>query len=477
MTRDHLTRLALASALVLAAGCNGATSPNGSSSKSTASTTAGSTTGHSTIGSTTSGTTTSGSTTGSTTGGSTGKTGSTGSPGKPLNPGTPAPSPSPGTSPTPAPAASPTPSPAPSPAASPSPSPTPVAATPTARWVYVANQSGASIDQLAVSSTAALSPVATVSLPSTSYLWQLVHDPGRGLLYALDGGSLQLYAFAIDPTTGALTQTAATPVLAANTTGYVPYSFGQLALVPGGAWLVVQDNAAECVKTYAPSATGAVTLASTWAAGAGNTVTGFSVDATGAFVYVTTGNGTAVQLALDPATGALTPVGTPPTAGILPTGVGLDPVAAFAYVLQPNQIQGWTRDATGALSATGHNVSMSAYTGSISVEPTGHHAYLVAMANNATNTGVVGQIRTYSIDPTSGALTYVTGAAYSPATVQGQLKGVSFDASGSFVYGVTSNPDSVATFTIDPATGLCWPLATTAVPTANAGPSSVCAVP
>jgi len=75
------------------------------------------------------------------------------------------------------------------------------------------------------------------------------------------------------------------------------------------------------------------------------------------------------------------------------------------------------------------------------VDPTGKFAYV---ANNGSN-----NVSAYTIDPTTGALTAITGSPFSAGSLP---QAVAVDPTGKFAY-VANRGGNVSAYTIDPSTG------------------------
>ena len=199
-----------------------------------------------------------------------------------------------------------------------------------------------------------------------------------------------------------------------------------------------------------------------------------AVDATGKFAYVANvgcgDTGYASMYTINPATGVLTSIGPPVTTNDDGTdSVTVDPSGKFAYVTNAGDffssdgsVAMYTIDATsGALTYTGaiegNNPDFCCFN-SVAVHPSGKFAY-VAMGGGSNS------ISMYSINATTGALTSIGMIAGG-----GSANSVAVDPSGKFAYvatasGTPGSPDNVAMYTINATTGALTSIGTIAAGT------------
>src|SRR3984893_11333721 len=181
------------------------------------------------------------------------------------------------------------------------------------------------------------------------------------------------------------------------------------------------------------------------------------------FAYVANLNSNNVSgYTINPTTGALTAIaGSPFAAGGSPGSVAVDPSGKFAYVANEfgnsgNSVSGYTiNPSTGALTAiTGSPFAAGVYPRSVAVDPSGKFAYVAnEFGNNLYS--VSGSVSGYTIDPTTGALTAITG---SPFATGGLPLSVAVDPSGKFAYVANYSDNNVSGYTINPATGALTPI-------------------
>jgi 6-phosphogluconolactonase len=182
--------------------------------------------------------------------------------------------------------------------------------------------------------------------------------------------------------------------------------------------------------------------------------------------------GTAVVTVFNPAPGGGSSTSltfTITTGGVDPQSIAVDPSGKFAYVLNGGcngGVNGYVsmytiNPATGALASVGPPVptyGISAYPGSVTVDPSGKFVYLTNPGDPwGYGPGTDGSVEMYTINATTGALT-------SPGTINGNCPGLclpssmAVDPSGKFAYVVTGAnvvgfPYNVAMYTVDATTG------------------------
>jgi len=204
--------------------------------------------------------------------------------------------------------------------------PASVAVDPSGKFAYVADQFSApnNISAYAIDpSTGVLSPVAGSPFPAQPGFPEPVSVavvPSGRFAYVVNTGSFTVSAFTIEPSTGALTAVAGSPVR----TGFVPAA---VAVHPSGKFAyVANEGSGDDVSAYTiDPRTGALTAiaGSPFPAPADSIPISVAVDPSGKFAYVANFNGASVSVyAIDPRTGALTTIaGSPFPAGSAPHSV------------------------------------------------------------------------------------------------------------------------------------------------------------
>jgi 6-phosphogluconolactonase len=266
-----------------------------------------------------------------------------------------------------------------------------------------------------------------------------------------NSGNGSLAAFAINPTTGAVTAAAGSPYTPTETQPW-PYS---AAVDPSGLYLYVADAGSALISTEAIGAGGALTLdVSTASTGATtNQPFGLAIDPAGPYVYVGSNdnpNGTLEAYTanlgvLTPVTGVLATSTYP--SGNVPYGVVVDPINALLYAANyfDGTIVADSIGATGQLTPVlGSPFAFQAGLPAnqpygLAVYPKGGFLYVTDSVANSVD------LYSYGANGTLGQwINYEVGAA---------PKGVAIDPTGSFLYVSNSGDGTVSAFTINPSTG------------------------
>jgi 6-phosphogluconolactonase (cycloisomerase 2 family) len=232
---------------------------------------------------------------------------------------------------------------------------------PQSRFLYVLNSSGV-LGYTINSTTGALTVIAGSPFPGGSAL-DVIVDPTGNFLYASNNGDSMgtIAAYSIDSATGALSSIAGSPFpTQANFPGPAGFAFGA-----AGKFLYVgmagSANANNVVTGFAvDSTTGALTQIAGSPFAAGKAPGHIASDPTGKFLFAANSQDNTVSaFTIDVNSGALTQVsGSPFAAGGGPVSVTVDPTGAFVYVgMQPSPITG-----TQGLSAFSLNRNSGALT-------------------------------------------------------------------------------------------------------------------
>ncbi len=329
-------------------------------------------------------------------------------------------------------------------------SPDAVSLAPNGKWAFIATDSGLKIYAFSIDpNSGALTAVA--GSPFTNGQFASGHpnpdiavDPTSHYLYLASLNDGTVGGFAIDQTTGALTGLPGAPYAAAAGAGAIP------AFSPNGKFLYVMNQTANSVSAYTINTDGSLSniTGSPFATGV-TTPTWISFTPSGSFAYVSgSGSNNIAAFAADTNTGALTPIagGIYPTNDIYPADITIDTAGKHLYV--PNKrgasISAFTINGDGTLTSIGPVTTGSGAT-FLQIDVNGKYAY--ASAGNATSNGLYG----YAIDPTTGALTALTGSPY--ATGANPLF-VTIDPSGLYAYTANYGSANVSGFKIDPTTGV-----------------------
>jgi 6-phosphogluconolactonase (cycloisomerase 2 family) len=386
---------------------------------------------------------------------------------------------------------------------------------PSGHFAYAVNQGSGDVTLFSVNAAnGSLSPQGSVaarfspgSIAFTRSTSAVTYTPR--FAYTGNLGSNDVSAFRIDAGSGALTLVTNPPIASG---GVKPFP---VAADPTGRFLFVGHEGTSNVQAFSiNAASGALTALGAAVATGGANADGLTVDPSGRFAYAgnvdsaNTGvlaNQTITPISINTGTGALT-AGTPvqsggsqpfspvvdpsgrflytadlassnvsaflinPSTGGL-TAVSLQPFAAatslspFALVVSPSgrfvYVANFTDTSfagtgnisvfkinlgSGALSEiSGSPYPVGSVPRSIAIHPTGRFVYV---GNEGDST-----VTAYQADPSTGALTLVTGTPGSPFPVGGALRPIAVDPSGRFLYAGRTGAAGVSAFAIDSTTG------------------------
>lgn len=322
--------------------------------------------------------------------------------------------------------------------------------------------------------TGTLAPVAGSPFAPAWRSWSVAANTKGQFLYALVHGHPAydfadgIAAYVIDLTTGALVkEVPGSPFQ----TEFFP---GSLTVEPLGQFAYASSGG--ILPFTIDQATGALTALSKSLLPDGYEVTAMGADPAGQFLYVGACRpgrydpcagtpGVIFAYAIERITGELTPVsGSPFSSGYQPVSLTVDPTGRFVYVtnsgsggIDSSNVRAYSIDqSTGALTETpGSPFLAGAFPLSVAVEPSGRFAYV---ADNSNQTATESKIWAYGIDQTSGALVPVAGSPF--ATGKGAMS-ATIDPSGHFVY--VLNPDypgeaQISGYSIEASTGALTPV-------------------
>jgi 6-phosphogluconolactonase (cycloisomerase 2 family) len=319
-------------------------------------------------------------------------------------------------------------------------------------FVYVANSNSNNVSGYRIdAATGALTPISGSPFAAGLTPFSVAVDPTGKFAYVANEGDNEgkggnVSAYTIDPTTGALTAISGSH----GDAGLAPIS---VVVDPTGKFAYVANSISNTVSGYTiDPTTGALTTISGSPFTTGYFPASIAVEPTGRFAYVANfGDNNVSAYTINPATGALTPIsGSPFTAGSNPFSVAVNPTGKFAYVANTysNNVSGYRIDpTTGALTAiAGSPFAAGSQPGSVTVDPTGKFAYVANTDNVNPSSGV----SAYTIDPTTGALTAISGSPF-PAALD--PISVAVDPTAKFAYVANFVSFNVSAYTIDPNTG------------------------
>ena len=292
---------------------------------------------------------------------------------------------------------------------------------------------------------------------------------GKFAFTASDNG-LKIHAFTVDQTTGALTEVAGSPFLIAGFT--VGTTFPDIAVDANSAHLYIASQGDSLVAAFSidPNS-GALTQLGTWpTAGGAAGIPAFSPNGNFLYVLDTTVNDIS-GYSIDPTSGALTPIpgGTFPT-GSQPDWIVFTAKGDFAYVANSGED---TISAYSVNSTTGVLTALSTpsyptheHPQYLTIDPTGTHLYAPVALGTAS-----GAIDAFTINA-DGSLTEVPGSGSWVVGITPRY--LAIDPNGQFAYvsSAGTGGTGVYGFSIDPSTGVLTPLAGNPFPTGPAGSST-----
>ncbi len=330
-------------------------------------------------------------------------------------------------------------------------------------FTYVINVASNNVSAYAINaSTGALtqppgSPFAAGYDPSG-----VVIDPSGKFLYVTNNGSISghypgnVSAYTINAHTGALTPIRGSPFAAGDRPTDV-------ATDPAGRFAYVTNYASFNVSAYAiNSHTGGLKQmhGSPFKAGPHAPLTAVAVDHGGRFAYVTDfgrsypyDSGRVYPYTINRRTGALTRIkGRPFGGGNGPDSLAIDPAGKFVYVTDygSSDVVGYAINAkTGFLTQlAGSPFRAGLYASGVAIDPNGKFTYVPSAF----------QVYAYTIDALSGSLTLVQRAP-APGTVDA----VAIDPTGKFAYVTaavngSSYHGGVSAYAINPSNGTLTPI-------------------
>jgi len=278
------------------------------------------------------------------------------------------------------------------------------------------------------------SPVTTTPALAPSYL---TVGPNGQFLYVSHHGSDSISAYSI-AANGALTEITGSPfTLPSSNCGlFCTATADQMVYDSQAQTLYVQSDYGWVVGTFTVNTTtGALTWVYNEPTGSGPSAV--TTDTTGQFVYVTNAPGASVSAYSVTTTAMsggnpepLTPVpGQPFAAGGTPVSLVVEPTDHYLYVLNQgdNTISGYAINPTsGALTPlTGSPFAIaggSSGAAQLAVDPSGKYVYVVSQSYN----GSVGGVTQFSINATTGALTQVTATPVTPGTNANSPSAITF---------------------------------------------------
>jgi 6-phosphogluconolactonase len=334
-----------------------------------------------------------------------------------------------------------------------------------AGFSYVANAADNTLSSYSVDPTTGALAAVGMPIPTGASPYATVGlvDGNNRYVFVGNQDSNEISGFAVDPTTGALTAVPGSPFPA----GTDPQA---LALLNDGAYILYVANAgSDNVSAYnIDDATGALNPlfgpgASTIATGKNPTSiaiggpTNPSLPFVASFFYVANhgGSNDISAFNLD-----LTPVpGSPFRAGGNPLSLAVGAGGKFLYSANPDatnpSISGFSIDpTTGALSALSGSPFSLPVSHYMATDQTGAYLYVTSGAS------IVG----YSIDANTGALTALKGF---PVATGANAYSITVDPTNQFLYVANDGAANISGFNLDASTGALIPMAGPLFPAGN----------
>lgn len=271
----------------------------------------------------------------------------------------------------------------------------------------------------------------------------LAIEPAGRFLYASNESYFGIAGFSIDSSSGALTRVPGESFEA----GDRPSS---IVAAPGGRFVYVANGGGDISGYSIDSSSGdLVPLPGSPFARDGYGPSSIACDGSGRFLYVTNwSNSTVSGFRIDPTTGSLTPVpGSPYSGFYVPSSIAVHPNGSILYVAnQSRWIFGFSINSeTGALTPLAGSPFFVPGDGerrlsSVALRPGGRHLYVSTYLSTP-------EILGYSIDE-SGALTPLPDFSVPTGTLP---KSIHIEGSGRFAY--VAHYGGISAFSIDDASG------------------------
>jgi 6-phosphogluconolactonase (cycloisomerase 2 family) len=323
---------------------------------------------------------------------------------------------------------------------------TPVTYTPT--FAYVTNSDDSTVGGYTIdASTGTLKAIAGSPFKGGNTNDSVAVDPSGRFAYTANFNGSNTSAYTINAVSGSLKKISGSPFAA----GSDPQS---VTVDPSDRFVYVANFFSNNISGYSiDSSTGALTALSASPYDTGTNTEPFSVaiDPSGVFLCAAnTLKGTVECFSIDPAAGNLTAISAA-FAGTSPESVAVDPSGRFVYVanMGSNSISAYTiAPGTAALTQlTGSPYTAGTAPVSVVVDPSGRFVYA---ANNGNGAASSFNVSAYTIDPTTGALTEISGSPFAAGSFP---RSVTVDPSGNFVYVTNSDDNDVSAYTIDQSSG------------------------
>ncbi len=337
-----------------------------------------------------------------------------------------------------------------------------------AKFIYVPNLGSDDVSAYSVNATTgALTALAGSPFATEEGPFAMSADRQGARLFVANRGSAAnpptITVFAIDATTGALTETVDSPseLSVASPPGANQSSVGKPNVHPSGSlgYVALGDR---LYGATVNTTTGELTEIAGFPLTLSLTIGFGAFNGAGTFFYVPHGAGgnpgTITAYSVNTASGVLTSIGSFPTSGGDPTFTLLNPAGNVLFTpnAQSASVAAFRVDQTSGTLTAAAGSPFSTGAGSVPTAVTVHPTKNFVYATNSNN-GQPSTIAGYQLDTTTGVLTPIPGSPF--ATGGNGAAIASIDATGKFLYTAHFSSNTIQGFAIDQTSG-----ALTAVP-------------
>jgi 6-phosphogluconolactonase (cycloisomerase 2 family) len=265
-------------------------------------------------------------------------------------------------------------------------------------------------------------------------------DPAGQFAYVSNKTSNNVFRYTLNPSTGALTSNGQVSFDGGEALSFDTsrrFAYGGASVTPDGLVNHFSVN----------SSTGGFTFISRRQAST-TRVASMALHPNGRFGYVTNPLTSRVQAVEFNAEfgGFFASDSTTALGGLGAQGVTVDPYGRFAYAANTtsNTVSTFSvNDETGVLTAVGTPVAAGTSPIALAIDPAGKFVYV------ANNSAASNSISVFAINPTTGALSQASVTA-APGS---NPRAITVEASGKFAYVTYQGSNNVSAFSINPATG------------------------
>ena len=316
-------------------------------------------------------------------------------------------------------------------------------------FAYVTNQLGASVSAYRIDAGGNLVPLDTPSVPTGENPYALAADPTGSYLYVTAGTDFkfgEVYIYAINPQSGALTQVGPPTRVGSGARS--------LKIAPWGTALYVPCLNGKGIYAFSiDPGTGALKpLPGSPFPNLGQRPAAIAFSPSGALAFVANNASHSVTVfSVDPASGRLTPRGTGSAAGMAPIWAGTDASGAYLYILSDgdDSIYGFSVARSGELAAlsppASHGVADPL---SAALSPNGRFLYVPNWSSSGSFPA--NSVSVFSIDADTGELSAIQGSPFATGTGPASI---AFEPTGRYAYVTNELAETISTFSVNPSTG------------------------